>query len=238
MGRLLNAKEADQFRQMVADYQTDGAVLRKFQDSNFVVIAGPAGAGKDTLRNSLISMYPELYLPILSTTSRPPRPGETDGQTYHFRSVEQIKQGFKCREYFQTALVHDQQVSCMHIDEVNKLNSKQYGLSILITSTEAELRAHHSGIKTIFVTPPDRRTLLDRINAQRMLDNSEIERRLQAARVELTFALESPRYYCLVSDTVSHIRNSAHNYLHKGVFDPLEDIRGREAICQILKSID
>ncbi len=238
MSRLLTPDEAQYFKKILAEYKPDDAVLEQFKSSNFAVIAGPAGAGKDTLRNSLIAGYPEIYLPILSTTTRPPRDGEVDGQTYHFRTIEEVEQGLNRREFLQAALVHNQQVSCLHIDEVNKLNLQQCGLSILIAKTEADMRAYHPRLKTIFVIPPDKKTLLERINTQRMLDDAEIKRRLDAAKTELMQALESPHYYCLVSDTVEHITKVAHTYLKEDTRNEDEDSRARAIIREIVKSLN
>jgi guanylate kinase len=48
-----------------------------------IVITGPSGAGKGTLIKALLERLPELEVAI-SATTRPQRPGETDGIEYHF----------------------------------------------------------------------------------------------------------------------------------------------------------
>ncbi len=127
MSRLLSSEEAVAIRATIETYSLHESVLEQFQVSNFAVIAGPAGAGKDTLRDSLILKYNTEYVPILSTTTRPPRVGEQDGITYHFRSVEEVIDSLHKREFFQAELVHNQQISCLHISEIQKLQSNQYG---------------------------------------------------------------------------------------------------------------
>jgi guanylate kinase len=57
-----------------------------FSGSLFVV-AAPSGAGKSTLVNALLALEPGIKLSI-STTTRPPRPGEEDGREYHFTTAE------------------------------------------------------------------------------------------------------------------------------------------------------
>ena len=47
------------------------------------VITGPSGAGKGTLIKALVERVPVLEVAI-SATTRPQRPGETDGVEYHF----------------------------------------------------------------------------------------------------------------------------------------------------------
>lgn len=238
MSRLLTSEEARHFKDTIAAYAPNDAALDLFRDSKFAVIAGPAGAGKDTLRNNLAQQFPEAYLPILSTTTRPSREGEIDGQTYHFRTIPAFNKLLMNREFLQVALVHNQQLAGLHISEIHKLNPRQHGLSILIVQTENELRVRKPDLKTIFIIPPNHRTLIKRINAERMLDESEIARRLRAAKTEIAWALESPRYYCLISNTVQHITSLAYAYLQEDAWDQNEDSRARRAMCEILNLLD
>ena len=48
-----------------------------------LVLSSPSGAGKTTLSRALIAQDPETVLSI-STTTRPKRPGEVDGEDYNF----------------------------------------------------------------------------------------------------------------------------------------------------------
>ena len=50
-----------------------------------IVLAGPSGVGKGTVVAKLKAQHPELWVSV-SVTTRPPRPGEVDGRTYHFVS--------------------------------------------------------------------------------------------------------------------------------------------------------
>lgn len=238
MSRLLEESEVAEFRALLQNYQLHESGLEQFRSSNFAIIAGPAGAGKDTLRNSLIGAYPDFYLPILSTTTRPPRVGEQDAVTYHFKEVEQVKQSLLNREFFQAELVHNQQISCLDIAEIRKLGEAQYGLSILITETERKLSVIKSDIKTIFLIPPDFATLQSRVRAERMLNQAEIDRRMQAARQEIMYALGASHYQCIISDTVEHVIKSVHGFLQSGVRNENDDATAREVMCGILSEIE
>lgn len=234
MSRLLNKAEARQFKKIIDNYQPNNEVLQQFKESNFAVIAGPAGAGKDTLREELIKRYPKLYLPILSTTTRPPRAAETNGQTYHFWEVEAVKNDLDEREFFQAALVHNQQVSCLHVDEVRKLKPGQWGISILIPTTEEGLRLLKPNIKTIFLIAPTLGSLIERMQSERLLDDAEISRRLEAAKNEISYALGAEHYYCLISDTVEHVAQKAHAFLKAGVLDEAADAKAGQTMRQIM----
>ena len=56
-----------------------------------VVISGPSGVGKDAVLERLRATHPELFLAVTATT-RPKRPGETDGLDYIFVTPNQFQQ--------------------------------------------------------------------------------------------------------------------------------------------------
>ena len=56
-----------------------------------VVVSGPSGVGKGTVIAELLRRRPDLWLSV-STTTRPPRPGEQDGREYFFVSEEEFNQ--------------------------------------------------------------------------------------------------------------------------------------------------
>lgn len=236
MSRLLTSEEAQNFKEIINNYQPNDEVLEKFRNSIFVVIAGPAGSGKDTLRDTLTLRYPDIYTSVLSTTSRPKRPGESEGRAYHFWDIEGIKLGLERREFFQIALVHDQQISGLHVNEIKNLKPEQCGLSILIPITETELRLIKNDIKTVFLVPPNITTLKQRLNANRMLEPEEVRRRLVAAKKEIEYALNSEYYHCIITDTVENATNKVHSFIQQGVTGD-EDARARLVMREILNSL-
>jgi len=62
------------------------------QDTKSVlVVAGPAGSGKDSIITELIRRYPTRFEFAVNATTRKPREGERDGVNYHFMTNEQFK---------------------------------------------------------------------------------------------------------------------------------------------------
>lgn len=237
MNEFLNDEEIRTFTGLINDYRMNESAGKEFISSNFACIAGPAGAGKDTIRNLLISTYPGGYAPVLSTTTRPPREGEKNGIDYHFRSKEEIRRSLESGEFFQAALVHNQQVSCLHISEIQKLAVEQIGLSILIVQTEAELHKIKPDIKTIFLIPPSLNELKRRMQSSRSLSKDEINRRILAAKAELEIALKNPRYYCIVNDNLDEALEYAKEFLESNGSDNEVDNLARQVIKNILDEI-
>jgi guanylate kinase len=234
--RLLTDAEAQTYQEIIDGYQPGRQTVEDFSGSKFAVIAGPTGAGKDTLRSAMIERSP-YFASVLSTTSRPPRPGEQDGIDYHFRPLEFFEKGFKEQRFLQAALVHSQQISCLDINDIRKLGPRQIGLSILIVQTEIGLRALNPKLKTIFLIPPDLDTLLARMQAGREVGQDEVSRRLNAAKAELQIALRQPDYYCIVSDDVQRMVATALQFLIEERLDDSENTRARSIIEKILEEL-
>lgn len=235
MNRLLNESQIAEIEKIIQSYQPNPSVLKQFRKSNFAVIAGPAAAGKDTLRNALTDS--DSYLPVLSTTTRPIRSGEVEGKTYYFTDYESVKDGLAKGKYFQAALVHRQQVSVLDVCEVEKLGPKKTGLSILIVQTEQELHRHKPDIKTIFLVPPGLDEMRKRLDETRSISAREVRRRLDAAKRELEYALSQKDYYFLVSDGYERVYRLADDFLQTGKRDNTSDKNARVIAKDLLKEL-
>src|SRR3954468_2727137 len=70
-----------------------------------LVIAGPAGSGKSTLCDRLVTEIPD-FARVVTTTTRAPRIGEVDGLHYHFLTGAQFDQKVAAGEFLEWAWVH------------------------------------------------------------------------------------------------------------------------------------
>jgi len=55
---------------------------------NLFVLVGDGGSGKTTLIAELTKRHPDKFRKVVTRTSRPMRPGEVDGEDYHFLPVQ------------------------------------------------------------------------------------------------------------------------------------------------------
>lgn len=65
---------------------SEGGIRRR---GFLLVLSSPSGAGKTTIARGLVARDPGLELSV-SVTTRPPRPGESDGRDYHFIAKERF----------------------------------------------------------------------------------------------------------------------------------------------------
>ncbi len=64
---------------------------KKCAAARLFVVSAPSGAGKTTLLNRIRKRFPQIAYSV-SHTTREKRPGEVDGQAYHFTSVESFEE--------------------------------------------------------------------------------------------------------------------------------------------------
>lgn len=232
---FLTSEQVNTFREIIASYSPGERAQKAFAESEFAVLAGPAVAGKDTLRESLLASYPDYYQKVISATTRSPRSEEKDA--YKFVTVNEMINLAKQKKLLQLALVHNQQVSATDIEEIKSIQKGKIGLSILIVQAEQELHRLKPDIKTIFLIPPSYEDFIRRIKEERVTAEDEIKRRLASAKSEINIALETKRYYMLVSDEQENVKVKSDEFLRYGKRDDKEEQRAKKVCREILNKV-
>lgn len=161
------------------------------------VITAPSGAGKSSLISALLKDDPELALSI-SYTTRPPRPGEKNGREYHFVDEPAFLAMRSRGEFLESAEVHGNRYG----------TSKQVIRDALARGQDLILEIDWQGAQqvrrgmprcvSIFVLPPSRHSLAERL-ARRATDTAEvIARRLKDAAADMSHYREFD--YVVVND--------------------------------------
>jgi guanylate kinase len=155
-----------------------------------VVISGPSGAGKTTVVKELFRRCPLPLVASVSATTRPPRPAEVDGVDYHFLSGEEFARRREGGEFLECFEVYGRGYWYgTLLGEVTP--SLQAGkwvvLEIDVDGTLAVLARYPQAI-TIFVRPESIEELERRLRGRGTESEDAIQRRLEVARRELSFA--------------------------------------------------
>jgi len=162
-----------------------------------IVISAPSGGGKTTVTRALLAEDPSLGYSI-STTTRPPRPGETEGRDYYFVAREEFQRRIAEDEFLEWAEVHGNLYGTRR-EPVERLlsSSRDVVLDVDIQGAMSLKRAS-PGAVLIFLVPPSVEALHERLDARGQDSDDVIARRLRAAGDEMSAA---PRFdYLVVND--------------------------------------
>lgn len=94
--------------------------ISKRTKKNIFIISGPSGAGKDAVISGLKKILPSRQL--ITTTSRPKRPGERQGKPYYFMAKNEFKKRIRQKEFFEYDKHYDNYYGLTHkeIDKTRK----------------------------------------------------------------------------------------------------------------------
>jgi guanylate kinase len=161
------------------------------------VIAAPSGAGKTSLVKALLASEPHLRLSV-SHTTRKQRPTEEEGREYHFVSVPQFEQLVARGEFLEHARVFDNFYGTAR-GFVEEQLRQGYDVILEIDWQGAQqVRRAMPQCVSIFILPPSRRALAERL-ARRATDSAEIiARRLRDAAADMSHYREFD--YLVVND--------------------------------------
>ncbi|MFD0739192.1 guanylate kinase [Lysobacter koreensis] len=149
------------------------------------IVAAPSGAGKSSIVNAVLARDPNICLSI-SFTSRAPRPGERHAEHYHFVSAAEFEHMVEAGEFFEHARVHgDWKGSARQSVEPQLAQGKDVLLEIDWQGAR-QVRAKVPNSVSVFILPPSRQALEQRMNTRGQDSAQVIAQRLAAAREEMS----------------------------------------------------
>ena len=161
------------------------------------VLSGPSGVGKSSLRENVRKEFSQLAYSI-SYTTRPPRHGEAEGRDYHFVSKDTFLAMREAGAFVEWAIVHGNYYGTSGDRLEKQLN--EYGDVLLEIDVQGarQVKARFPQACFIFVLPPDREALEERLLKRGTEQGEDIETRLENAMEEL---LEASWYdYLIIND--------------------------------------
>jgi len=161
------------------------------------IIAAPSGAGKSSLVNALIARLSFVYLSI-SHTTRAMRPGEEDGEHYHFTSPEDFLERVGEAEFLEHAQVFDNYYGTSQKYVQSQLDAGHDVILEIDWQGAQQVRKLMPSSKSIFILPPSKEALQERLE-KRQQDSAEvIARRMNDAVSEMSHYAEFD--YLIIND--------------------------------------
>lgn len=150
-----------------------------------LVIAGPTAVGKGTVARRILETNSDIVLSV-SATTRQPRKGEVDGESYFFLSDAEFDRLIESGEMLEFAVVHGTHRYGTPRQPV--LAAIEAGKNVLLEidiQGASQVKEQMPEAITVFIAPPSWEELVRRLEGRGTEDSVEMERRLATARIEL-----------------------------------------------------
>lgn len=167
-----------------------------------IVISGPSGVGKGTVRNALFARDGHNLVYSVSMTTRAPRNGEVDGREYYFVSREEFEERIENNKFLEYAeFVGNYYGTPLDKVEANLNAGNEVVLEIEVQGA-MQVREKMKDAIFIFIAPPTMKDLKNRLNRRGTESQEVIQERYDKAcrEVELAHLYD----YIVVNDTVEN----------------------------------
>jgi guanylate kinase len=157
--------------------------------SRLTVLSGPSGVGKRTVITALRRDHPEVWVSV-SCTTRPPRPGETDGLDYHFVDRGRFAELVEAGELLEHAEFAG---NCYGTPRRAVLEHLAAGVPTILEIELAgarQVRESMPGARFVFLAPPSLDVLIQRLEGRGTESAEAIAARLEHAQAELAAETE------------------------------------------------
>ena len=152
------------------------------------IISAPSGGGKSTLLK-LLGEAPDFVYSV-SCTTRTPRPGEVDGQDYHFLAEEEFQRRVLAGDFLEHARVHANCYGTLRQTVLDALNAGHDVLLDVDIQGAEQIRANaddalRAAMTDIFLLPPSIAEVERRLRKRNTETPEQLALRLQNAEIEM-----------------------------------------------------
>ncbi|MBP0448572.1 MULTISPECIES: guanylate kinase [unclassified Kitasatospora] len=166
------------------------------------VLSGPSGVGKSTVVAHMRKQFPEVWLSV-SATTRHPRPGEQNGVQYHFVDNDEFDKLIANGELLEWAVFAGNRYGTPRSAVLEKLERGEPVLLEIDLQGARQVRESMPEAQLVFLAPPSWDELVRRLTGRGTEPQDVIEKRLEAAKVEL--AAETEFDTTLVNTSVEQV---------------------------------
>jgi len=149
------------------------------------IFAAPSGAGKTSLVKALVDSTPGIEVSV-SHTTRAPRPGEVDGVDYHFVDLPTFERMVAEGAFLEHARVFDNYYGTARASIEQRLAT---GVDVILEidwQGARQVRERFPDSVGVFILPPSRAALEERLRGRGTDDEATIARRMRDAEREMS----------------------------------------------------
>ena len=175
-------------------------MINEMKKGAILILSGPSGCGKSTLLKEVYKDIDDYYFSI-STTTRAPRVGETNGVDYFFVTKEEFEVDINNGDFLEYAKVHDNYYGTS-LTPINKAvqEGKLVIFDIDVQGHEIVRSKLDSIVTSVFITTPSLKVLEERLSARNTDSSDIIEKRIKNAKGEVEFFQDYD--YLIINDNL------------------------------------
>ena len=173
--------------------------------ANLFIIAAPSGCGKTSLVKALLENSKNLAVSV-SHTTRKPRKGEIDGENYHFVSNETFEQMISNNDFLEYAEVFGNMYGTAKANIYEKLDSNINIILEIDWQGARQVRQNMPEVISIFILPPSKNILLERLTTRGQDDKATISERMENSEKEMSHYNEFG--YLIINDQFDSALNN------------------------------
>jgi guanylate kinase len=175
------------------------------------IISAPSGCGKTSLVNAMLQSASNMVLST-SYTTRPIRPGEQDGVNYHYVDQAQFDTMIAAGEFLEHATVFGNSYGTSRLKVEEQLVKGTDVVLEIDWQGARQVRASFAQTVNIFILPPSKATLLDRLRSRRQDTEEVIQKRMALAHEEMVHCSEYD--YILINDNFDYALSDLNAIVH------------------------
>lgn len=184
-------------------------------NKRLIVLSSPSGGGKTTVAKFILSKYPNARFSV-SATTRPPREGEINGQNYHFMTHEIFQDKINNGEFVEFEKIFDNYYGTLKSEIQNAIDADEILLfDVDVKGALSLKKAFPDNSLLIFLAPPSRQILEERLRNRQTETEEQIKKRLDRADMELSRTESFD--YVIVNNILDETLKSVANILNSAL---------------------
>lgn len=217
----------------VKNYNMPALAAELLQQQPPLIISAVTASGKNTVADYITNST--NYQETLSHTTRPPRPGEIDGQHYWFVNEAQMLREVQAGAFIEVKAIHGETVYGTSIESYKNIISKGYRpLLIIDVQGVEEISRGLPDLKPYFLLPPSYQEWMDRLHSRGVITEADKTNRIISAKREIITVLKNPAYILVVNDQIETTANK----ILSSQTDKAEQTKNRQLAKELLGQLN